>query len=387
MERLKRLTYKLRTLTTANERSSAGSNSTPLRLIRQSLPRYLKRNGFAFNPLSLFIIINGQCNLFCRMCDIGQGDRSSMFYRNMINGDCDFDNFCLLMREVAVFKPFISITSTEPLLYPRIDDAIAVVKDMGMEMNITTNGTLLERHAESFVKLGLDKLTISLDGPSEIHDTIRGVSGTFRRVMRGIDTLSRLKNVNGTDKPSIFINSVILDLNIHHMDRFFQSLPMEHIRRVGLMPVVFLTQDLAQSHNERFGRDYPATPTCLSGGIDLQNIDVDLIRGKVEMLKDRYGNRLHLYFRNDATYLKNYFRRPEVFLGTYHCVFPWFAAQVNARGDLLGLTRCYATTFGNVFEHGFRAAWNGPKMRKFRMDLQKYGSFPACSRCEGVLAH
>jgi len=321
------------------------------------------------------------------MCDVGQHVESSMFYKNIVTGsDFDFDKFSYLMEDVSSWRPFISITSTEPLLYPHIRDAVALVKGMGMEMNITTNGVLLERYAEDLVKLGLDKLTISIDGPPDIHDAIRGVPGTFEKAMRGVAAIHEFKKRFGVEQPVILVNSTICDLNVDHLGGLFKSLPWDKISRVGLMPMVFLTKELADAHNRDFGRDYPATSTCLSGGVSLEKIDPVKVFETLKVLKDQYGERLHLYFRNELDYLKTYFRSPSVFLGNRNCLFPWYAAQISAQGDLLGLTRCYATTFGNVLDDGFMAAWNGPKMRKFRMDLKKLGSFPACSRCEGVLA-
>jgi len=387
MERLTHLYHKARALFSAKDRSSAGTNASPVRLLRQALPRYLSRDGRASAPLSLFIIINGRCNLACRICDVGQHVESSMFYRNMVHGDFEFDRFAQLMEEVQAFKPFISITSTEPLLYREIDDAVALIKGMGMEMNVTSNGVLLERHAEAFVKHGLDKITLSIDGPPDVHDTIRGVPGTYDRAMEGIRAVHALKEKLGTDKPRILVNTTICDLNAQHLERFFDGLPWHKIVRVGLMPMVFLTEKQAEEHNREFGDRYPATPTCLSGGVDLGAIDTDQVYEAVQRLRRRYGARLHLYYRNDPVYLRKFFGEPEVFLGGRSCLFPWFAAQISAQGDLLGLTRCYAATFGNVFENGFRAAWNGPKMREFRQELRRRGCFPACSRCEGVLAN
>lgn len=375
----------LTVLQSIKERSSAGKNATPARLIRQALPYYFNKSGFSFKPLSIFVIINSRCNMACRFCDVGQDAKSSMFYKNMINGDLDFDLFLRLIEDVKPFKPFISITSTEPLLYPFIDDAVSFVKKQGMEINITTNGYLLERHAEKFVKYGLDKLTISVDGPAHIHDAIRKMPGAFEKIMKGMDIISDLKQKSGLDKPSILINSTICDLNHRYLEELFESLPMDKIKRVGLMPMVFLTEEIATKHNFSFGNDYPATATCLYGGANLSQIDTDRIFDSVKKLKIKYKGKLHLYFRNDKEYLRKFFKEPETFLEKKRCLFPWFAAQINTKGDLLGLTRCYDSTYGNVFDSGFCVAWNGPKMRKFRRDLLHYKAFTACSRCEGTL--
>lgn len=384
---LSRLQYTLNTVRTLRDRSSAGEDINLPALVRNYLPRFFSPGGYAFKPLSLFLIVNGVCNLRCRMCDVGQQNQDSMFYKNMVSGEFDFACLETLIRELRSFRPFISITSTEPLLYSRLHDAVTLVKDNGLKLNITTNGFLLEEHAGFFVRAGLDKISLSIDGPAEIHDDIRGVKGVYDRALRGIRKIHEAKKQLGVSTPRIMINSTICDLNVNHLDKLCASVPWDMIDHQNLMPMVFLTEKLASEHNANFGERYPATPTCLSGGIDPMQIDWEKILSTVSALKETYGSRLHLYFRNEREYLEDYFQKPELFLGSRNCLFPWFAAQISAKGDLLGLTRCYGASFGNVFENGFDAAWNGEAMRQFRRDLLKHGSFPACSRCEGVLIH
>ena len=43
----------------------------------------------------------------------------------------------------------------------------------GTGSGIVTNGTLLDRHAET-VPDCLDKIYVSVDGPEQLHDSIRG---------------------------------------------------------------------------------------------------------------------------------------------------------------------------------------------------------------------
>src|SRR5215212_4601825 len=40
-----------------------------------------------FAPEWLILCINNFCNLKCRMCDVGIGERASVFYANMIGDD------------------------------------------------------------------------------------------------------------------------------------------------------------------------------------------------------------------------------------------------------------------------------------------------------------
>lgn len=52
---------------------------------------------------------------------------------------------------------------------------------------------LLEKYAEDLVNLGIDEIIFSLDGPREIHDTIRGGEGIFDRTIKGLKAVNTWK--------------------------------------------------------------------------------------------------------------------------------------------------------------------------------------------------
>lgn len=367
---------------------SAGPNAKPWRLVWNALPYIFLRNGYSFPPLSLFIIINSRCNFQCKMCDVGQNFTGSMFYQNLIGkekGDYPVDAFKRLIDEVKSFQPYISITSTEPLLYKQLPEIIEYVMASGLKMNVLTNGYLLEKRAEELVDAGLFSLNVSIDGPPEIHNTLRGVRDAHERAVSGILKVVELKKGKNTPFPYIGINSTITDLNAPHMVAMLKSLPMEHLMKVSFMTMVFLHQKLADRHNALFGDKYPATEACLAGGADPFKVDVEALVEQSKLAKEMYPNKVFLYYQPDTEELKRYFHHPDVFMDSTKCVFPWFSAQILSNGDMVGLTRCFPTSFGNVITNSFKEVWLGGRMRGFRKDLQKYGRFPACTRCEGVL--
>lgn len=60
--------------------------------------------------------------------------------------------------------------------------------DLGMDVTLFTNGMQIPRYAEQIRGI-VDIVQVSLDGPTEdLNDVVRG-TGTFRRILRAIDTL------------------------------------------------------------------------------------------------------------------------------------------------------------------------------------------------------
>jgi MoaA/NifB/PqqE/SkfB family radical SAM enzyme len=368
--------------------AGSGDNVSFLRLLRQGLPYYFFRNGFAFPPMTIFLTINKNCNLRCQMCDIGQRNKESIFYRNLIGEegeDFPLERYKGLIDECAHFKPYISITTTEPLLYKDLIPLIEYTVQSGLNINITTNGFLLEKFAEALVAAGLSRLSVSLDGPREIHDRLRGVKGTYDRVMAGLRAVEETKRRMGVTRPTVMLHTSITDYNHADLVRMVEGVPLDTIYHWNFKLMVFVTEEIARMHNEQFGYKYEATQACLAGDVDVSGIDIDVLYEQSKLLQESFGDKLTLYYDVSKEFLYKYFQHPEQFMDDSRCVLPWFVAQLTANGDMIGLTRCYPTTFGNVMDRHFLDVWNGPEMRRFRKDLKRYGRFPACSRCDGVL--
>lgn len=383
----KNVLHALKKSFTIKEYPTADRNAHFFRIISQGLPYYFLNNGFSFTPLSVFIHVNSRCNLKCKMCDVGQDVPESMFYQNLkgdSKGDMPIDSFKRIIDKIKHLKPFIGIPVLEPLFYPYIVKAIKYVNEQKMRISIATNGTLLEDLAEDLVAAGLTKIIISVDGPQNVHDKIRGVEGTHQKVMKGIARLAQVKSALNRREPYIFINYVISEDNYSVLTKCLNSLPMEHIENVNFRVMFYCTEALAVQHNRIFGDKYKATSTCLYGGINLKNIDIDILYEQIIEVTKGYKRKCILFFNHGKEGLRTYFYNPETFLDGTRCVFPWYTMQVDHDGNVIAPQRCYHNIFGNILSQEFDQIWNGEKMRGFRKDLRKYGRFLACSRCEGV---
>jgi radical SAM protein with 4Fe4S-binding SPASM domain len=84
------------------------------------------------------------------------------------------------------FESSFTVTGGEPFLRRDFSDILAALRQREIETYILTNGTLItwERSRE-LADLGVRGVQISLEGPEQIHDSIRG-AGSFATTMNGI---------------------------------------------------------------------------------------------------------------------------------------------------------------------------------------------------------
>ena len=83
----------------------------------------------------------------------------------------------------------IRITGGEPLLRRDLSELVRMVSSLGIEVALTTNGSLLADRAEQLSRAGLNRVTVSLDAlEPELHSKITDSIIPVEEVMRGIES-------------------------------------------------------------------------------------------------------------------------------------------------------------------------------------------------------
>jgi len=78
------------------------------------------------------------------------------------------DEFRLVVDKIRPFTNYIYLhVLGEPLLHPRLDEILTVAETAGLNINITTNGGLLERRKEMLLKHSIRQINISLHDAEE----------------------------------------------------------------------------------------------------------------------------------------------------------------------------------------------------------------------------
>jgi len=92
---------------------------------------------------------------------------------------------------VALGVSKVRLTGGEPLMRRGVTDLVAMIAAVpGVEdLAMTTNGILLNHHAEGLVAAGLNRVTVSLDALNEdVFTRMNGVGAKLERVLLGIET-------------------------------------------------------------------------------------------------------------------------------------------------------------------------------------------------------
>ncbi len=374
-------------------------NEFQRRWIRTIAPSdYSRDDGFCRLPPNwLVLCINNICNLKCRMCDVGLGDPTTVFWANFIgdhpqNMSLELLEELLLQSERFKVRPKIGLAATEPLIHPRILDFCETIVQKGFYCQITTNGSTLSRLAPALVDIGVDELIISCDGPREIHDQVRGKRGSFDALCRGVETLRRAKESTGKLRPTVNFSFTITDSNYNHLIESVETLAAMRPTRILISQLNFITREMARLHNSQHRGDLAVTRSNL-GTMVPGTFDTPGIWEQLKLLRDYLVN-VDLSFPsvqltpniNSETDLKRYYHEPQTVMGGRCCTDPWKAMLVKTDGSVIpSHGRCYNFTVGRIAEADLPTIWNSERFLEFRRLLKTNGgSLPACARCCGL---
>ena len=172
-------------------------------------------------PDSLIVEPVGACNLKCRSCITGVGELKRQTRR------LDPQRFRGLMDQIGPYLRWLDISGYgEPLLHPQILDMIRYAKDKGIPVvQIDTNANVPWRvdQLRAFVRSGVDNVIISLDGLTQEVYVQNRVGGDIELVKRFIRELLEAKRLEGSLKPVIVVQMILMRQNEHQVEAFKQA--------------------------------------------------------------------------------------------------------------------------------------------------------------------
>jgi MoaA/NifB/PqqE/SkfB family radical SAM enzyme len=168
-------------------------------------------------PLLLGWALTNRCDLHCSYCDRPEHAGKQL----------DTEAALALADDIARSGVLlVTLTGGEPLLRRDAGKIVDRLRDGGVLVGVNTDGTFLPRRIDEIARANL--VTVSVDGPEEVHDRVRG-AGSFRTAVAGI----RAARARGMRVAS---HAVLTSANVRSFD-FFLEFASEHGVAVGFSPV------------------------------------------------------------------------------------------------------------------------------------------------------
>ena len=319
-----------------------------------------------------------RCNLHCEFCYVGDLLNIEGEWRQEMSLDA--------LRKAFPDSPGLQVSLTGGEIFMRKDimSVLNLFRDKGYACGyLTTNGTIInEERADALAGLAaagfLKHISVSIDGPGELHDIARGLKGTFERTCAGLRRLqeaARLKHA----PLRVSINTTVAHESLEALDQMVEVAEELGVDAIGLNHLMFSTpEEVAETVRMIGAKDASAIATFVTPD---PGLDIDVVRAKVAALEEKCRRKNVLFdFRPKVhpQLIDNYYTPGAKLEG--RCLYPFLHARVSFSGKVY-FCPFIRVEVGDLAESSLEEIWNGEKYVEMRKRLVENGIFPVCRRC------
>jgi len=309
----------------------------------------------------LVVFPHNQCNCRCVMCDIWRIREARQI------SPSDLAQQMTAIRKLGV--RWVVFSGGEPQLNNHWPELARMFRSAGSRVTLLTAGLLLKAEAQVVVD-SFDDVIVSLDGPPNVHDSIRRVRHAFEQIGEGIRTLHELR-------PDMTVRGRCTVQKANHRSL---CAVVESARQIQLSSISFLAADVTSS---AFNRPEGWLPERASR-VALSSTEIDELELEVERLIREHKTALESGFvvesPNKLRRIVQHFRAQagQARHVAPRCNAPWVSAVIEASGDV---RPCFFhPTLGNIHRQSLADILNGPGALQFRSTLD-VASNAVCRKC------
>ena len=326
------------------------------------LPTSMDASSGALAKLPILLLnTHTLCNCRCVMCDIWQRTDGQALAAATLERHRES------IKKLEVRQ--VVLSGGEPLLNRELQAICEFFRDLNIRVTLLTTGLLLHKRSALVASL-VDEVILSLDGPPEIHDSIRRIPRAFKTIALGVESVRRLR----PDLP-ILSRTTLQKKNHRHLRAAVQS-----AHSLALNSISFLPADLSST---AFNRDEPWHAER-QDEIALTPLELQALEEEIELLIANHQTDIQTGFivegeaklRRLTTRFREHLTNTEPAAPT--CNAPWVSAVLEVDGNL---RPCFFhPPVASIEKQTLEQALNSRAARSFRSHLD-VATNPICRRC------
>jgi len=338
-----------------------------------------RRDGHAGRlPDGLVYEATMRCNLHCEFCYVGTLLNIEGEWRE----ELPLDVLRRAFPEQSGLQ--VSLTGGEIFMRKDILGVMEVFKDKGYVCGyLTTNGTIInDERAEALAALAeagfLRHISVSIDGPGELHDKARGVKGTFERTAAGLRRLQEAARARHAPL-RVSVNTTVAHETLDALAEMVEVADQLGVDAIGLNHLMFSTPEEVAETLALIGSDDASVISTYV--TDDPGLDPETVRAQVDRLAARCrerGIRFDMRPKVKGRLIDPYYTPGTAIEG--RCLYPFLYARVSFSG------KAYFCPFirievGDLTTQSLEEMWTGERYVSLRKSLVTNGIFPVCRRC------
>lgn len=325
-------------------------------------PRGIERTAQRLRHVPILVLFpHNRCNCRCVMCDIWRIQQVREITPQDLGTQLDS------LRELRV--RWVVFSGGEPQLNRDLGALSRMLRAEGIRVTLLTAGLLLERNARAVADI-VDDITVSLDGPREVHDQIRRVPGAFDRLAQGVEAVRSFRH-----DIRISARCTVQKSNFGRLRETVHA-----AKALRLNSISFLAADVTSEAFNRPG----AWSAARQGVVALAAEEAALLHDEIEdMIRDCSEDILNGFLVEGPEKLRRIPRRFLAHLGLVPaqappCNAPWVSSVIEADG---AVRPCFFhEVLGNIHEEPLVEILNSRRAQVFREQLD-IANNPVCRKC------
>jgi len=322
-----------------------------------------------------------RCNLHCEFCYVG----------DLLNLEGEWREELTLESLEKAFPSRsgfqISLTGGEIFMRKDIMSVLDLFRNKGYVCGyLTTNGTIIsEERAEALADLAatgfLKHISVSIDGPGEMHDVARGLKGTFERTTAGLRRLQAAARRKHAPL-RVSINTTVAHETLEALDQMVDVADELGVDAIGLNHLMFSTPEEVAETVRLIDPSGATDPSAIATFVTPDpGLDIERVRIQVGSLEEKCRRKNVLFdFRPKVhpQLVENYYTPGAKLDG--RCLYPFLHARVSFSGKMY-FCPFIRVEVGDLTQSSLEEIWNGDKYVRMRKALVENGIFPVCRRC------
>jgi len=291
------------------------------------------------------------CNLKCHLCF--QSNNSMKRKKGMMSTEL----YKKIIKEIIPLNATVVLhLAGEPFLHPDLFKFIRYAKSSGLNVRLSTNGTLIQKNSFGILDTGIDRIEVSIMGINkEDYKRTRNIDG-FDRLKKNIQSLTSEKCRKNVDM-EILLSAIKTQNNINDIDTFITSFSsIDGINRVFVKGLQNWTGTV----------DITSVKQTNPSKLPIQLIDA------LRVLRQ---------------YLYNQIARTEDLIHPI-CTNPFYRIAICWDGTVVPCCLDIDQKFplGNIKDNSLMSIWKGEKLDGLRKTLRSRRltlKHPLCGKCKG----
>jgi MoaA/NifB/PqqE/SkfB family radical SAM enzyme len=346
----------------------------------KSVERFLReRTGVADRlPAGVVYEATMRCNLKCEFCYVGDLLNLEGEWREELTVEA--------LRQAFPEKRglHVSLTGGEVFVRKDVEQVLDLFRQKGYACGyLTTNGTAItEARADALADLALagfiKHISVSIDGPGELHDVARGVKGTFERTAAGLRRMQAAARAKGAPL-KVSINTTVTRESLESLDQMVDVAEELGVDAIGLNHLMYATPDevdqtlkiLGETDRRLIATFVTADPGISPAGVSAKVAALEA-RCRDKRIRFDYRPKVHQQL------IEGYYTPGTPLRG--RCLYPFLNARVGYSGKVY-FCPFIRVEVGDLTESTLEEVWNHPRYVDLRKRLLERELFPVCRRC------